>query len=104
MVEQGLRLASINVRSGFVLNEVRSIYALTDFLGNHVLVPGPLHGGFPGGGNGTIDLRAYSAPRDSGDVIIAVSTCCAGASWGNAPQRILLRTADGREIGPRSSW
>lgn len=104
MVDQGLRLASIDVRSGFILNEVRSTYALTDFLGNQVLVPGPLHGGFPGGDDGTIDLRAYWAPRDSGDVITAVSTCCAGSSWGNAAQRILLRTADGREIGPRSTW
>lgn len=69
-------------------------------------IPGPLHGGFPGGSDdiySTIDMSAYWAPKDTRDHIVAVSVCCAGASWGNAVQQIRMLTLDGRELGQPSS-
>lgn len=99
-----VRLTSITTKASLVLHQVQSAYTGCDTTsGNTARIHGPLHGSLPGGNASTFDMSAYWASKDVRDRIVAVSVCCAGASWGNAVQRIRLLTMDGRELGSPSS-
>lgn len=112
-----MQVARIDVGQDFVLQVARSAYTAQLLAGNDTvssscssnLTLGPVHG------NKAVALQNASAATDSSsnssrtsvplssiasswfpaspkNAVRAVSTCCSGASWGNSPQRIMMRT------------